>query len=207
MKPAELLSLISTYKMYVSECLSWRHKVRSISWPPHYKPMGKYDNASRFCDDPGATDEWRSQGGQLRSNKVKIRFSPITREKLEIETGKWCQTTRLVKTLRKICILTYFGHNLTLTWPWPDLRSNFEIDPSRSKSTCFEPARQGEHDGAIIIFYISHIKKVINEEPSPRKTTFHLMTSGAKTVDLRSNRIEKRYWGIKRAIQCLFYSS
>ena len=34
--------------------------------------------------------------------------------------------------------------------------------------------------------------------------TSHLMTSGAKTVDLTSNLIEKRYWGMKRAIQCFF---
>ena len=40
---------------------------------------------------------------------------------MEIETNKWCQTTWLVKPLRKICILIYFGHDLTLTWPWSDL--------------------------------------------------------------------------------------
>ena len=30
------------------------------------------------------------------------------------------------------------------------------------------------------------------------------MTSGAKTVDPRSNLIGKHYWGLKRAIQCFF---
>ena len=30
------------------------------------------------------------------------------------------------------------------------------------------------------------------------------MTSGVKSIDLRSNLIEKRYRGMKRAIQCFF---
>ena len=30
------------------------------------------------------------------------------------------------EAVRKVCILTYFGHDLTLTWPDP--RTNFEID-------------------------------------------------------------------------------
>ena len=42
-------------------------------------------------------------------------FLLITRDRMEIEMRKWCQTTCLVKTLRKICILTYLGRNLTLT--------------------------------------------------------------------------------------------
>ena len=35
---------------------------------------------------------------------------------------------------------------------WTVLKTNFKIDLSRSKSTCFEPARRGKHDGIIIIF-------------------------------------------------------
>ena len=34
---------------------------------------------------------------------------------------------------------------------------------------------------------------------------FHLMTSGAKVVDLRSNAIEKNYWGMKRAIRYFLF--
>ena len=33
---------------------------------------------------------------------------------------------------------------------------------------------------------------------------FSLMTSGANTIDLRSNLSEKRYCGMKRATQCFF---
>ena len=36
------------------------------------------------------------------------------------------------------------------------------------------------------------------------KIFFSLMTSGVKSIDLRSNLIEKRYRGMKRAIQCFF---
>ena len=88
--------------------------------------------------------------GQLRSHEGIIRVSPITRDRMEMETRKWCQTAWLVKPLWKICILTYLGHDLTLTCP--DLRSDFEIDLSRSKRICPESARRGEHDGVIFIF-------------------------------------------------------
>ena len=63
---------------------------------------------------------WRS-GVTGRSPEVKCGhspfFSPISRDWMEIETRKWCQTTWLVNPLRKMCIMTYLGHDLTLTWP------------------------------------------------------------------------------------------
>ena len=135
-----------------------------------------------ICADLGATDDRGSRGGHLRSNDVTIRFSPISRDRMEIETRKWCQTTWLVEPLQRMCILTYLGHDLTLTWP--DWRSNFQIDLSRSKSTCFEPAWRGEHDGVIFIFVSPISKNFINERPSPWKTIFYLMTSGAKILTL-----------------------
>ena len=152
MKLAGLLCPISTYKTYVSELLSWWPRVRSISWPRHYKSTGKCENLPvsrkltetthffRIMDTHPICDDRGSREGHLRSHKVTIRFSPITRDIMEIETRKWCETTCLVKTLRKICISTYFGHNLS--WPdmiWSDLWSNFEIDLSRWKITFFEP--------------------------------------------------------------------
>ena len=108
--------------------------------------------------------------------------------------------TWLVKPLQKICILTFFVHDLSLTWPWPDLRSNFEIDLSTSRIKCSEPARQVKHDGVIFIF-VSPISKCYQwKTVSVENDNF----SWAKTVDLRSNMIKKRYWGMKRAIQCFF---
>ena len=108
----------------------------------------------------GCTDDRRSWEGQLRSHDVTIRFSPITSDRTEKETCKWCQTTWLVKPLWNICILTYLGHDLTFTWP--DLRLDFEIDISTSESTWSEPARRGEHNGISFIFMYL-IKRVTNE--------------------------------------------
>ena len=84
-----------------------------------------------------------------------------------------------------------------MIWPRPDLRSNFEIDLSMSKSTCFGSARRGEHDGIIYIFISLISKSCWRKTISVKTTTFHLMTSGAKTIDLRSNIIKSiaRAWG------------
>ena len=47
------------------------------------------------------------------------------------------------------CNMTYLNHHVTLTWD--DLRSNFEIDLSRSSCICFEPARRENHIDVKII--------------------------------------------------------
>ena len=67
-----------------------------------------------ICADLGASDDRGLRGGHLRSNDVTIRFSPISRDRIEIETRKWRQTTWLVEPLQRMCILTYLGHDLTL---------------------------------------------------------------------------------------------
>ena len=80
------------------------------------------------------------------------------------------------------------GHDLTLTWP--DLKSNFEIDLSRSNHM-FQTGSTSQIRWCQFYFHVSDIKKVINGEQFVWKTIiFHLMTSGTKTVDLRSNLIE-----------------
>ena len=49
-----------------------------------------------ICADPGATDDRWSWGGHLRTNEIKIMrsqsvfFSRISRDRVEIETHKWC---------------------------------------------------------------------------------------------------------------------
>ena len=67
----------------------------------------------------GAADGRGSRDGEvtghLISNDATIRFSPISRDRVEIWTRKWCQTTWLVERLQKMCILTYLVHDLTLT--------------------------------------------------------------------------------------------
>ena len=37
-----------------------------------------------------------------------------------------------------------------------------------------------------------------------KRQFFHLMTSVAKTIDIRSNLVEKRYRGMRRALQYFF---
>ena len=97
-------------------------------------------------------------------------------------------------------------------WPdltWPDLRSNFQIDLSSSTSTyMFRTGLTRRTRWCHFYLRISHIKKeVINEKPSPWKRHFFLlMTAGAKTIDLRSNLMGKRYRGMRRAPQCFFSS-
>ena len=147
-------------------------KVSPISWPPHL-PMLAYEeilksfpfriNRSKLpnsfrimathpiCADLSATYDRESRGVHLRSNDVTIHFSPISRDRMKIETHKWCQSTWLVEPLQRMCILTYLCHDLTLTCPWPDLTCQIlQIDLSRSKSICFKPASRGEHDSVIL---------------------------------------------------------
>ena len=68
--------------------------------------------------------------GHLRSPEVTNCHLPITFQPKELETWDWCQYVRLGQVNRLICNMTHFGHHETLVWP--DLRSNFELDFSRS---------------------------------------------------------------------------
>ena len=97
-----------------------------------------------------------------------------------------------------------------MTWPWPDLDLTwsevkflnwlFKIKQYIFRTGSTRPIRWH-----YFFYCISHSKKEKKEKPSLWKTIiFHLMTSGAKTVNLRSNLIETRYWGMERAIHCFF---
>ena len=68
--------------------------------------------------------------GHLRSPEVTNRHLPMTFDQKEIETWDWCQYVRLGQANRLICNTTHFGHHLTLAWL--DLRSNFDLDLSKS---------------------------------------------------------------------------
>ena len=91
--------------------------------------------------------------------------------------------------------------HLDLTWPevkysnWP-----FKVKKYMSRTGSTMPTGWCHS-----CFRISHIQKVNNEKPSPWKTMlFHLMASGAKTIDLRSSLIGKHHRGMKRAPQHFF---
>ena len=59
-------------------------------------------------------------------------FLRITFGRKEIETWERCKSVRLIETHHLICNMTYLGRFVTLTLG--DLRSNVQIDLSRSKS-------------------------------------------------------------------------
>ena len=189
-----------------------------------FKPVGKHENVS-FCalterNHPILSGSWPftpsvmimiwvqltiggrgvKGGGQRRSIGVTIRFLPISRDRLQVETRYWCQATWPIELLRRMRTLIYLGHDLTLTWH--DMRSNFEIDHSRWKSACSEQARQGWHDG---VLFVSPIQKVVNEKPSRWKRIFFIWWPlQPKLLDLRSNLIIKSYWGMKGAPHSFF---
>ena len=141
-----------------------------------------------ICDDAGATDDRGLREGHLRSHEVAIRFSQITRHMMEIETYKWYQTTWLVKPFRKILVLTYIPGS------WPDLDLTW-VQNLNLTFQCQKVYVLNRLDEAktMSLSYLSY-KKKINEKPFPWKPIiFHFMTSRAKTADLMSNLIEKRY--------------
>ena len=87
---------------------------------------------------------WRS----WRSLEVTNSFLPITWV-LNEETWDWCHWVCLGKAHRMMYNLTYLGHRVTL--PWLDLRSNFDLDLSRSYYTWFDAPWRGKHDGIKIV--------------------------------------------------------
>ena len=146
---------------------------------------------------PGAIDDGWSREDHLRPHEVTIRFLPITRDRMEIETRKWFQTTWLVKPLRKIRILTYLGHDLTFTWPcpdpWPEVR--FWNWAFKVKKYMFRTGSTRRTRWCHFHCHIYLIQKVINGKLTRWKTIiFYLMTSGVKPIDLRSYLIGKFTW-------------
>ena len=93
-------------------------------------------------------------------------YLPITLYWKEIETWGWVHCVLLVNAHRLICNMTYLGQ---LRSPRDlDLRSNFQIDLSRSKSTWFDAPWREKHGGGKIIslsllgknlFAMNHFRK------------------------------------------------
>ena len=67
-----------------------------------------------ICDDPGPTDDRGSREGHLRSNEVTIRFSPRSRDMMEIETRKWFPNNLGRQTASE-------DMHIDLLDPWADL--------------------------------------------------------------------------------------
>ena len=91
-----------------------------------------------------------------RSLEVTNSFLPITWEPNEKETWDCCHCVCLRKAHRMMYNLTYLGHRVTL--PWLDLRSNFDLDLSRSNYTLFDAPWRDKHDGIKIVALASTLK-------------------------------------------------
>ena len=105
----------------------------------------------------------------LRSSEVTEvtnRFLQITWDWEELETWKWSQCVCLVNTLRLICNL---GQAVDL-----DLRSNFDLDLSRSCYTCFDAPWRGKHDGVKIIALSFQTQKLSLKTVSLKNAVFDL---------------------------------
>ena len=84
-----------------------------------------------------------------RSLEVTNSFLLIIWEPNDIETWDCCHCVCLRKAHRMMYNLTYLGHRVTL--PWLDLRSNFELDLSRSNYRWFDAPWWDKHDGINIV--------------------------------------------------------
>ena len=84
-----------------------------------------------------------------------FRILSITFDWIETQTWEWHQNVYFAKAHRLICNMTYLNHHVTT---WDDLRSNFEIDLSRSSSIRSEPARRENHIDVKIIVEVNYFK-------------------------------------------------
>ena len=117
--------------LHISRCAL----TKQITW---YKPRVCISIQSKVIPKNNSGDlRWSFEGGTLPRISA---FLSITFDWIETQTWEWHQNVCLAKAHRLICNITYLNHHVTLTWD--DLRSNFEIDISRSSSICFEPARR-----------------------------------------------------------------
>ena len=88
--------------------------------PASHKPIETYQffQDHPICDGQGVTDDRGSRGGHLRQNEITIPFSQISRDRMEIETSKWCQTTWPVSRFGRcvywpIWVMIWSWHGLT----------------------------------------------------------------------------------------------
>ena len=85
-------------------------------------------------------------------------FANNLREPNEIETWNCCHCVCLRKAHRMMYNLTYLGHRVTL--PSLDLRSNFDLDLSRSNYTWFDAPWRDKHYGIKIVARPLKVKTV-----------------------------------------------
>ena len=142
---SEYDEVISAYKTYISDFWYRWPQVRSFLRPPP-KPMGKKSTPLYllwrkliWVESYRIGQMWTIRvkicivypsKGHLRSPEVTNRHLPITFDQKVVETWYLCQYVRLGQANRLICNMTHFGRHMTLAWL--DLKSNFDLDLSRS---------------------------------------------------------------------------
>ena len=155
------------YKTYISDFRYLWPEVRSISRPPHYKSMGEISTSSEchsihsICSGSWyyrslvvilpknvTGDLWEVSLGHPRSPEVTSDFSAITFDWIEIETPFDVYRVCLVNADRMICIMTYFGQVMTLTWG--QILTWGQLDLLRSKHISLDAPWRAKNDGVRI---------------------------------------------------------
>ena len=129
--------------------------------PPHFKSMGKKSTPLYLLwRKPIWVESYRigqlwtfraksciayPSKGHLRSPEVTNCHLSITFDPKQIETWDLCQYVRLGLANRLICNMTHFGYHVTLAWL--DLRSNFDLDLSKSFYIWFDAPERDKHYG------------------------------------------------------------
>ena len=93
--------------------------------------------------------------------------------------------------------------DVDLTLTWSDLNLNLKTDLSRSKSICSDPVDEAN---TMVPFLFSHHKLLVKSHLRKKTIIFNWATSGATTIESRSNLIEKSYRSMKRTPQSFFES-
>ena len=132
--------------------------VRSSSWPLHYKPMGEYWNPSQRISKAQIFQNHVLLGHSwwpkvkcwsvttLKSSEVTRGHQQFFADNLRLRRARDMKVVSMCLSRQYASTDMQLGSRRDL-----DLRSNFELDSSRSCYTCFEAYWQGEHDGVKII--------------------------------------------------------
>ena len=120
-KPSAFHKVVDTYNLYISDFWYLSSEVRSISWPHHYKSMGKKSICSYWMI--------MRQNHLILHNHVLLGYSLCSKCK----------------------ILLRSPGSPGSPWPIDALRANFEVDLTGSKLISFAPSRREKRNGAKII--------------------------------------------------------
>ena len=120
-----------------------------------------------MCDNPCATE---SQGSGQRSSEV------IWGHKQFFANNTWQDRARdaemVPNDLSRRDASVDMQHDLIGSWPDLDLRSNFDLDLSRSSGICFESSWREKHDGVKIISVSLLVQKLFTKNDFRQKRKF-----------------------------------